>query len=87
MPVMIVSDWSGFLTPVSELMIDAPEPQIYYHPENCSQSENEKPFVLVIIYLRLGSILITPCKGRYLCSLAIYGKTMVNQRRLFTGTQ
>ncbi|ERT10605.1 DUF4123 domain-containing protein [Photorhabdus temperata] len=46
LPAMIVSDWSGFLTPVSELMIDAPEPQIYYCPENCSQSENEKPFVL-----------------------------------------
>ncbi|WP_387463351.1 hypothetical protein [Photorhabdus sp. RM323S] len=27
-------------------MIDTPEPQIYYRPENCGQSESEKPFVL-----------------------------------------
>ncbi|ETS30948.1 protein of unknown function (DUF4123) [Photorhabdus khanii NC19] len=46
LPAMIISDWSGFLTPVSELMIDAPEPQIYSRPENCGQSESEKPFVL-----------------------------------------
>ncbi|WP_339916278.1 DUF4123 domain-containing protein [Photorhabdus stackebrandtii] len=26
LPAMIISDWSGFLTPVSELMIDAPRP-------------------------------------------------------------
>ncbi|OWO79837.1 hypothetical protein B5C26_20255 [Photorhabdus luminescens] len=46
LPAMVISDWSGFLTPVCELMIDAPEPQVYYRPENCGQSEHEKPFVL-----------------------------------------
>ncbi|NHB88383.1 DUF4123 domain-containing protein [Photorhabdus tasmaniensis] len=46
LPVMIISDWSGFLTPVSELMIDTPEPQIYSRPENCGQGGNERPFVL-----------------------------------------
>ncbi|WP_350304058.1 DUF4123 domain-containing protein [Photorhabdus viridis] len=46
LPAMIISDWSGFLTPVSELMIDTPEPQIYSRPENCGQSGSEKPFVL-----------------------------------------
>ncbi|WP_445494964.1 DUF4123 domain-containing protein [Photorhabdus sp. SF281] len=46
LPAMIISDWSGFLTPVSELMIDAPEPQIYSRPENCGQSGSERPFVL-----------------------------------------
>ncbi|WP_445493622.1 DUF4123 domain-containing protein [Photorhabdus sp. SF281] len=46
LPAMIISDWSGFLTPVSELMIDAPEPQIYSRPENCGQNGNEQPFVL-----------------------------------------
>ncbi|MEK9498699.1 DUF4123 domain-containing protein [Photorhabdus sp. P32] len=46
LPAMVISDWSGFLTPVCELMIDTPEPQVYYRPENCGQSEHEKPFVL-----------------------------------------
>ncbi|MCT8354377.1 DUF4123 domain-containing protein [Photorhabdus kayaii] len=46
LPAMIVSDWSAFLTPVSELMIDMPEPQIYYRPENCGQGGSELPFIL-----------------------------------------
>ncbi|MDB6373489.1 DUF4123 domain-containing protein [Photorhabdus bodei] len=46
LPAMIVSDWSAFLTPVSELMIDMPEPQIYYRPENCGHGGSEQPFVL-----------------------------------------
>ncbi|MCT8346799.1 DUF4123 domain-containing protein [Photorhabdus temperata] len=46
LPAMIISDWSAFLTPVSELMIDTPEPQIYSRPENCGQGGNERPFVL-----------------------------------------
>ncbi|PQQ30366.1 DUF4123 domain-containing protein [Photorhabdus luminescens] len=46
LPAMIVSDWSAFLTPVSELMIDIPEPQIYYRPENCGQGGSELPFIL-----------------------------------------
>ncbi|NDK99951.1 DUF4123 domain-containing protein [Photorhabdus bodei] len=46
LPVMIVSDWSGFLTPVCELMIDTPEPQIYCRPENCGHGGSEQPFVL-----------------------------------------
>ncbi|MCC8457853.1 DUF4123 domain-containing protein [Photorhabdus aegyptia] len=46
LPAMIVSDWSAFLTPVSELMIDIPEPQIYYRPENCGQGGSEFPFIL-----------------------------------------
>ncbi|WP_387463639.1 DUF4123 domain-containing protein [Photorhabdus sp. RM323S] len=46
LPAMIISDWSGFLTPVSELMIDAPEPQIYSRPENCGHGGSEQPFVL-----------------------------------------
>ncbi|TDB49219.1 DUF4123 domain-containing protein [Photorhabdus khanii] len=46
LPAMIISDWSGFLTPVSELMIDAPEPQIYSRPENCGHGGSERPFVL-----------------------------------------
>ncbi|OCA52788.1 DUF4123 domain-containing protein [Photorhabdus namnaonensis] len=46
LPAMIFSDWSAFLTPVSELMIDVPEPQIYYRPENCGQGGSEQPFIL-----------------------------------------
>ncbi|MBS9437268.1 DUF4123 domain-containing protein [Photorhabdus noenieputensis] len=46
LPVMSVSDWSAFLTPVSELMIDIPEPQIYCRPENCGHGGSEQPFVL-----------------------------------------
>ncbi|QXF32626.1 hypothetical protein CE143_05155 [Photorhabdus luminescens] len=46
LPAMIVSDWSAFLTPVSELMIDMPEPQIYYRPENCGHGGSEQTFVL-----------------------------------------
>ncbi|ETS29563.1 hypothetical protein BB987_16170 [Photorhabdus temperata] len=46
LPAMIISDWSAFLTPVSELMIDAPEPQWYSRPENCGHGGNEQPFVL-----------------------------------------
>ncbi|OCA53687.1 DUF4123 domain-containing protein [Photorhabdus namnaonensis] len=46
LPAMIVSDWSAFLTPVSELMIDMLEPQIYYRPENCGHGGSEQPFVL-----------------------------------------
>ncbi len=46
LPAMIVSDWSAFLTPASELMINMPEPQIYYRPENCGQGGSELPFIL-----------------------------------------
>ncbi|MBS9426271.1 DUF4123 domain-containing protein [Photorhabdus caribbeanensis] len=46
LPVMSVSDWSAFLTPVSELMIDIPEPQIYCRPENCGHGGSAQPFVL-----------------------------------------
>ncbi|WP_036769624.1 DUF4123 domain-containing protein [Photorhabdus australis] len=46
LPAMITSDWSAFLTPVSELMIDLPEPQLYFRPENCGQDGSERPFVL-----------------------------------------
>ncbi|CAQ84537.1 MULTISPECIES: DUF4123 domain-containing protein [Photorhabdus] len=46
LPAMTDSDWSELLTPVSELMIDTPEPHIYYRPENCDQSRSDKPFVL-----------------------------------------
>ncbi|WP_434527063.1 DUF4123 domain-containing protein [Photorhabdus asymbiotica] len=46
LPAMITNDWSAFLTPVSELMIDMPDPQWYSRPENCGQSGSEQPFVL-----------------------------------------
>ncbi|WP_434525022.1 DUF4123 domain-containing protein [Photorhabdus asymbiotica] len=46
LPAMIISDWSAFLTPVNELMIEGPEPRRYSRPENCGQGGSEQPFVL-----------------------------------------
>ncbi|MDE9458852.1 DUF4123 domain-containing protein [Xenorhabdus bovienii] len=46
LPALQPSDWRELLTPVNELMIDTPEPQCYYRPENCSQELKKNLFVL-----------------------------------------
>jgi hypothetical protein len=45
-PAFTVSDWSLMLSPVTELMIDIPEPVQFCRPETCGEGNNEIPFVL-----------------------------------------
>lgn len=46
LPALQPGDWRELLAPVNELMIDTPEPQCYYRPENCSQELKKNLFVL-----------------------------------------
>ncbi|MBD2822818.1 DUF4123 domain-containing protein [Xenorhabdus sp. 42] len=45
-PAFTPSDWSLMLTPVTELMIDTPEPTRFDRPEDCTEGNNEIPFTL-----------------------------------------
>ncbi|MBD2812655.1 DUF4123 domain-containing protein [Xenorhabdus sp. Vera] len=45
-PAFTSSDWSLMLTPVTELMIDIPQPMRFARPEGCGEGNNEIPFML-----------------------------------------
>ncbi|MDC9621718.1 DUF4123 domain-containing protein [Xenorhabdus sp. XENO-7] len=46
LPAFTPSDWSLMLSPVTELMIDIPQPMQFYRPETCGEGNSEIPFIL-----------------------------------------
>ncbi|WP_446471072.1 DUF4123 domain-containing protein [Xenorhabdus stockiae] len=46
MPAMQPTDWTSLLNPVTELMVDMPEPTVFLRPAQCPFSQIERPFVL-----------------------------------------
>ncbi|MEQ1964668.1 DUF4123 domain-containing protein [Xenorhabdus khoisanae] len=45
-PAFTPSDWSLMLSPVTELMIDRPQPMQFCRPEACGEGNSEIPFTL-----------------------------------------
>ncbi|WP_416775902.1 DUF4123 domain-containing protein [Xenorhabdus budapestensis] len=45
-PAFTVSDWSLMLSPVTELMIDTPQPMWFCRPEACGEGNSKIPFTL-----------------------------------------
>ncbi|MEQ1963122.1 DUF4123 domain-containing protein [Xenorhabdus khoisanae] len=46
MPAMQPTDWTSLFNPVTELMVDMPEPMVFLRPAQCPFSQIERPFVL-----------------------------------------
>ncbi|MDC9580708.1 DUF4123 domain-containing protein [Xenorhabdus sp. PR6a] len=45
-PAFTPSDWAELLTPVTELLIDLPQPTRFPRPEECGQGNSDIPFTL-----------------------------------------
>ncbi|MEX0447567.1 DUF4123 domain-containing protein [Xenorhabdus sp. SGI246] len=45
-PAFTPSDWSLMLSPITELMIDIPQPKPFFRPKDCGEGNRDIPFTL-----------------------------------------